>query len=84
MERSRNQLGKDLFFCREADGLGGARGYRKLRLFDTAEEDVAQSVGCFVIQSKVRILFHDTQGVTEFVGEFRFRSADRHGSILAG
>jgi hypothetical protein len=84
MELSRSKLGEDFFFCRETDGLGWTGRYRKLRLFDTAEEDVAQPVGRFVIQSKVRILFHNIQGIAEFVGQFRFRSADRHGSILAG
>ncbi len=30
----------------------------------------------------MRIFFHDIQGVAKFVGEFRFRSADRHSFIV--
>lgn len=53
-------------------------------MLDSANENITQPSGSFIVQTEVRILFHDIQCVAEFVGEFRLRSADRHDLILAG
>jgi hypothetical protein len=76
--------GEGFFFSGEADGFGRTPGEINFCLFYAAEKDFAESIGGFVVQTEVGILFHDIKGVAEFVGEFRLRCADRHGSIVAG
>jgi hypothetical protein len=76
--------GEGFFFSREADGFSRTSGEINFCLLDAAEKDFAESIGGFVVQTEMGILFHDIKGVAEFVGEFRLRCADRHGSIVAG
>lgn len=66
----------------KANGLGGAGG--QFGLLDAAEKDAAKFIGGFVVETEVGVLFHDIECVAEFVGEFRFRCANRHRSIVAG
>lgn len=75
-------LGVGLVLGGQPNGLGGAGG--QFCLLDTAEKDVAELICGFVVETEVGILFHDIECVAEFVGEFRFRCADRHDSIVAG
>jgi len=76
--------GEGFFFSGEADGFSRTSGEINFCLLDAAEKDFAESIGGFVVQTEMGILFHDIKGVAEFVGEFRLRCADRHGSIVAG
>ena len=75
-------LGVGLFFCGKADRFG--RPGRQFCLLDAAEEDIAEAIGGFIVETEVRIFFHDIKCVAEFIGEFRLRCADRHDFILPG
>lgn len=66
------------------DEASGRAGERVFRFADVALQDVAELAGVLLVQSEVRVLFHDIQGVAEIGGGIRIGFGVQHRTILQG